>query len=122
MDCNKNCLIDVLASIDSMQKSITKINDEGCLRPILGFSGAIFNTRPVAFYTCDNTRLTITYYVDGTATTSDTFRIENVSDDCVTVRLLAASDTTFTATNETAIINIDCICAIMCLDDISLIL
>lgn len=120
MNCNRNCLVDLLSSIDSIQKSVTSLNDEGCLRPMT--TSTTFNTRPVTFYTCNNTQLTLTYYVDGTPTTSDTFRIENVNDDCVTVRLLAEAAGTFTSTNETAIINIDCICAVMCLDDITLIL
>ncbi len=125
MSDNKNCLIDVLKLIDNLQKCSLQQGsfDNTCSRPFLGMSSTIsfFNTRPVTFFLCDNTQLTITYYVNGVANTSNVFRIEDINDSCVTVRLLVTnSDGTFTSTNETALINIDCICAIKCLNDISL--
>ena len=125
MSESKNCLIDVLKLIDNLQKcSLQEENyDNSCSKPFLGGSSNIFvyNTRPVTFFLCDNTQLTLTYYVNNVANTSNVFRIENVNDSCITVRLLVTnSDGTFSSTNETALININCICAIKCLGDISL--
>lgn len=124
MSDSRNCIIDVLKLIDNLQKCVTRDDqiDNGCARPFLGITNlSYFNTRPVTFFSCDNTRLEITYYVNNVPLTSNVFRIENVEDSCVTVRLLATNeDGSLTATNETAIINISCICAIKCLGDISL--
>lgn len=120
----RNCLSDVLRLIDNLQKCVLKEDsfDNSCSRPLgIGSNISYFNTRPVMFFSCDNTQLSITYYVNGTPNTSNVFRIEDVNDSCVTVRLLATNpDGSFSSTNETAIININCICAIKCLGDISL--
>jgi len=122
---SKNCLIDVLKLIDNLQKCVTQEDsvDNGCVRPFLGIGNNIsyYNTRPVTFFLCDGSQLELTYYVNNVPTTSNVFRIENVSDSCITVRLLAtADDGTLSSTTETAIVNINCICAIKCLGDISL--
>ena len=119
---NCNCLVDLLTTIDTIQKeAINPIQEnEGCLRP-LGTLVTQYNTRPVNFFLCDNTELVITYYENGTPLTSNVFRIEDVDGSCVVVRLLAtAADGSFTSTNETALINISCICAVRCLGDILL--
>lgn len=125
MENNKNCLIDVLKLIDNIQKCSTRQDNEdsSCQRPILGLNTniSVFNTRPVTFFLCNNTQLSLTYYVDNQPFTSNTFRIENINDNCVTIRLLAPNvGSGFTSTNEFATININCICAIKCLNDISL--
>ncbi len=125
MSDNKNCLVDVLKFIDNLQKCSLQQDtfENGCSRPFLGIGTTIsyFNTRPVTFFLCDNTQLALTYYVNGVATTSNVFRIENVDNSCVTVRLLATNpDGGYTATNETALVNVNCICAMRCLNDISL--
>lgn len=125
MSDNKNCLIDVLKFIDNLQKCSLKqdLCDNTCSRPFLGMGNTIccFNTRPVTFFLCDTSQLTITYFIDNVCHTSNVFRIEDINDSCVTVRLLARNeDGSFTSTNETALININCICAIKCLNDISL--
>ena len=120
----RNCLSDVLRLIDNLQKCVLKEDsfDNSCSRPLgIGSNISYFNTRPVMFCSCDNTQLSVTYYVNDTPNTSNVFRIEDVNDSCVTVRLLATNpDGSFSATNETALININCICAIKCLGDISL--
>lgn len=124
MNDNKNCLIDVLRLIDNLQKCSLKHDsfDNTCSRPFLGMGNTIsfFNTRPVIFFLCDTTQLTLTYFVNNVPKSSNVFRIEDINDSCVTVRLLAEEDGRLVSTNETAVININCICAIKCLDDISL--
>ena len=119
MNSFDNHLLDILSLIDNLQKNITN-NDNNlnnpCLRPIIGPNQPIFfNTRPVTFYLCNNTPLT----VNGTDFTTSIFRVENVNNDCVTVRLLIDGDP-ITSTNEYATININCIAAIRCLDDINI--
>lgn len=125
MSDNRNCLIDVLKLIDNLQKCSLKQDslDNGCARPFLGMGNNIsyFNTRPIMFFLCDNTQLTLTYYINNVPYTSNVFRIEDINDSCITVRLLTTNeDGSHTSTNETALVNIDCICAIKCLSDISL--
>lgn len=125
MSDKKNCLIDVLKFIDNLQKCSLQQDsfDFGCARPFLGIGNTIsyFNTRPVTFFLCDNTQLALTYYVDGAAVVSNVFRIEDVDDSCVIVRLLSTNDDgTYSSTNETALVNVGCICAMRCLNDISL--
>ena len=122
-DCG-NCIYDVLKLIYNLQKCVLKDDsfDNSCSRPLgIGSNISYFNTRPVMFFSCDSTELNITYYINGTPNTSNIFRIEDVNESCVTVRLLTTNtDGSISSTNETAIININCICAIKCLGDISL--
>lgn len=124
MNDGRNCIIDILNLIDNLQNRAAQIDeiDNGCLRPFLGTTAiSNYNTRPVTFFSCDTTQLSFTYYVNNVALTSNVFRIENVGDTCVTVRLLTQNDDgSFSATNETALINIDCICAVKCLSDVNL--
>lgn len=122
---SKNCLIDVLKLINNLQKCVTNndFSDNGCSRPFLGIGNNIsfYNTRPVTFFLCNGSQLELTYFINGVPTTSNLFRIEDINDSCVTVRLLNIStDGTITSTSETAIINTNCICALKCLNDISL--
>lgn len=123
---NNNCngIIDILKLIDRLQRNAKDddLIDNTCSRPFLGniAIGSFYNTRPVNFFTCNGDILSISYYVNGVLNTTSVFRIENVDDDFVTVRLLQDIDGTYTNTGETATINTDCICALKCLDDIVL--
>ncbi len=121
MDNGRNHLLDVLNMIDNLQKSVTgcEENNDSCTRPLLGINNSlVYNTRPVTFYLADNSLLTVDY---GTDSSSSVFRVENVSGNCVTVRILAENvEKAYVTTNEMATINIDCIAAIRCLDDISI--
>ena len=118
MDCGNNYLLDVLSLIDKMQKNSTFDGDNSCLRPMLNNNTSFYNTRPVTFYLCNNSLLTVNY---GDNLESSIFRIEKICDNCVTVRLLSQDETgTISATSEMATININCIAAIRCLNDINL--
>ncbi len=122
------CLGKLLKVIDILQKNANGSDcfDESCTRPYLGSSPNIicFNTRPVTFYTRNGSLFTTSYSIDGNSFTSSTFRVENVDKCCVKCRILRenpdSSDVNraFIATNEFITINLDCICAISCLDDI----
>lgn len=116
---NNNSLLDILILINNLQKqsSCGELNNS-CTKPILGINNnANYNTRPVSFYLCNNSPLTVSY-TDGE---TSIFRVENIDGNCVLVRLLIqGEDNTITSTNEFATINITCIAAISCLNDINL--
>ncbi len=116
---NNNHLLDILRLINNLQRSVSNVDiNNNCLRPLLGLNPLQYNTRPVTFYLCNNDLLTVSYTSGTTTQTSSVFRVENVTNKCVTLRLLALQeDGTYTNTNEFATINIDCICAIRCLAD-----
>ena len=122
MENNRNHLLDILSLINKLQRSVDCFdNDNTCTRPILGLNNLLtYNTRPVMLYLCDSTPLEIEYTENGTTLTSTIFRVEEINDNCVTVRLLAQSDGVITATSEFATVNIDCIAAVRCLPDVSL--
>ena len=118
MNCGNNHLLEVLNLINNLQENATSVDNNSCSKPILGNNTTVYNTRPITFYLCNNEPLTINY---GDGLESSIFRVENVCSDCVTVRLLNQKDDgTITITDEMATINIKCIAAIKCLNDISL--
>lgn len=119
MENNTNHLLDILRLINNLQKNvICQNNNDTCTRPVLGLNNVLsYNTRPVSFYLCNNQELTITY----SEGTSSIFRVENINGNCITVRLLTTNETgDIVSTNEFATINISCIAAISCLNDVSL--
>ena len=129
MENFNNCLARILNVIKILQDNATKINcdDLSCTKPFLGTNTNMlcFNTRPIMLYLCNNSSVTLNYInSDGLDATTNVFRVENVTDDSVSVLLLEESTvgdvTTYTSTNTYATINLDCICAIRCLPDIIL--
>lgn len=121
-----NCIAKILNVINVLQNNADKIDcpDNTCTKPFLGPTNNVicFNTRPIMLYRCDNNPVTLNYTdTNGNNQTTDIFRVQNVSDDCVGVLLLAENTvdgvTTYTNTNTFATINLDCVCAIRCLAD-----
>lgn len=130
-NCNANCengILEILQVINVLQ---TNACPEGCLlscdRPALGggTNCVICNTRPIMIYGCgsNGTPWSMPTSRDTTVdTTSNIFRVEKVDNNCVTFRVLVPNtDTTsiypYTSTDSLFTINIDCICAIRCLND-----
>ena len=125
------CFSKTLMLIDALQRSATKDEcfDNTCSRPYLGVNipSLCFNTRPVTFYGCDNNLITINYdtTINGAPVTgtSGIFRVESVQDCCCVCTILIPNpDTTdalipYVSTNQTATINLKCVCALKCLDD-----
>ena len=113
---NKGTILDLLKRIDKMQKeAIQLINENSCNTCIFS---PMFNTKPIAVYTC-NGRLEVPTTLDG-ATTANFFRVENVNgDDTVVLRLLTLDGTTLTCTPNTITIKVSCICGIQCFDSIN---
>lgn len=121
MDNDRNHFLDVLILIDKMQKEATgSVFNNSCSKPLLTNTNPFFNTRPLSFYLCDTTELMVNYQQNGETLNTTVFRVEAINDNFVTVRLLAQSEDTYVATNEFAIININYICALRCLNDINL--
>ena len=124
MENERNHLLDLLELINNLQKNATNNTDinNTCTRPILGLTNElIYNTRPVSFYLCNNSELEVEYQNGEETATSNVFRVENIDNSCVTVRLLTTNaDGALISTNEFATLNINCIAAIRCLNDISL--
>ncbi len=133
--CNNNndntcesCIADILKVILLLQQSVCP-NDtclQTCDRGFLGQgSASFFNTRPIILYMCgtNGTPLAMPTTRDAEATdTSTVFRVEKLDGCCATCRVLAPNtDTTSTypyiATNSFFTIDLNCVCAIRCLDD-----
>ncbi len=128
-DC---CFAKILKVIDVLQRNAEKIDDidNTCTRPFLGGCPnlSVFNTRPVTFYTGQNTLYTINYQSEEngvpTVASSSVFRVENVEGCCCTCQILAPNpDTTdpnrpYIATGQFATINLRCVCVIQCLPDV----
>ena len=117
----ENCLANILKVINVLQSNAEKIDcNNTCTRPFLGeqTTNPCFNTRLVTFYRCDNTLVTLPYTLNGVSEETTIFRILSVTDNSVTVLLLADNgDGTYNNTNTYATINLGCICAIRCVGD-----
>ena len=132
MDNEKNscCFSKILRLIEGLQKksSFCENIDNTCMKPFLGtnINPLLLNTRPVTFYGCDGNLITINYTMINNGVTvegtSSVFRVEEVNDDSVIVSLLIDNPTPsetepYITTNNTAIINLNCVCALKCLND-----
>ena len=119
---NENCLANILKVINVLQNNAEKIDcNYSCTRPFLGegVNNTCFNTRLVTLYRCDNTLVSLPYTLNGVNATTTVFRVENVTDNSVTVLLIGADATgAYTVNTDTyATINLGCICAIRCIGD-----
>ena len=131
---SNNCIADILKVILILQ--LDACGPDSCLdtcdRPVLGCGTPIScNTRPVTLYTCCGngtpwTMPTTKSVVDCDGTLTDTcsavFRVEKVEDNCATFRVLVPNtDTTslcaYEATDSFFTMNLNCVCAIKCLND-----
>ena len=125
---NCNCISDILKVIYLLQKNADQ--EEDCIlssdKPSLGqFSCLYYNTRPVMLYTCscNGTAWSMPVSKDeGETTTSNVFRVEKVDGNCATFRVLVPNtdedaDCPYLATNSFFTMDLDCCCALRCLND-----
>ena len=117
---NENCLANILKVINVLQNNAEKIDcNYSCTRPFLGegVNNTCFNTRLVTLYRCDNTLVSLPYTLNGVNATTTVFRVENVTDNSVTVLLIGADATgDYTVNTDTyATIKLGCIYAIRCI-------
>lgn len=121
---NNNCksMQDTLCLIVKLQKQGECIDQgiQSCDRPFLGInSNNTLNTRPISFYTCQtNTLWTMPYTFEGEELTSSVFRVEQVHDCCCTCRVLRQTENSYESTDSFFTINLNCIGALRCLNDI----
>lgn len=130
---NGNGIGEILKVILVLQENACPDNClDSCDRPMLG-GGAnclICNTRPVMFYTCCGNNVPMQMpttkdainCTDEGATCSSVFRVEKLESGCCTCRVLAPNpDETslnpYVGTNSFFTVNINCLCAIRCLND-----
>lgn len=135
-DC-ANCVAEILTVINILQQNASCCGEsclDTCDRGFLGCSATSLscNTRPVMLYTCcgngtpwsmPTTKEDVTCGEAG-AVCSNVFRVEKIDDNCATFRVLAPNpDTTtsgtipYVATNSFFTMNLDCVCALRCLQD-----
>lgn len=108
-NASKNLVKNTVKKIDQLQKEATLQNTcEGCEGSLFA---TMYNTRPVSFYLCQGTLFSAINPDDQTTTTL--FRIEDVRDDGVILRLLIPGDEVI-CTNYTVILNLDCACGMQC--------
>lgn len=114
---NGNCLAKVLEAILLLQQTEDNATS-GCDKPFLGNISLIANTRPINLYCCCTNKIwEMPYDYNGDTGVSSFFRIENVNENCATFRILIPSGTSYTATNNFFIINLNCVGSIKCLAD-----
>lgn len=108
-NASKNLVKNTVKKIDQLQKEATLQNTcEGCEGSLFA---TMYNTRPVSFYLCQGALFSAINPDDQTTTTL--FRIEDVRDDGVILRLLIPGDEVV-CTNYTVILNLDCACGMQC--------
>ncbi len=122
---NDNCLKNILKVIVTLQNNIEKLDNlnNSCTRPFLGLGNKIqpFNTRLVSFYKSNNTPITLPWNNGESSGTSSVFRVQRVCDNTCTVLILSDNgDNTWSSTNTYATLNLNCICAIQCLGDVTI--
>ena len=126
---NQNCIMEILQVICVLQTNACPDNCLlSCDRPALGGGPTcpICNTRPVMIYTCcaNGAPLSLpTTKVSTSEEVSNVFRVEKISGNCCTFRVLientdaSTGAVTYTSTNSLFTIDCGCICLIRCLND-----
>lgn len=114
---SKGYIYDTLVRIDQMQKAANVENAcEGCEGSLIS---AYYNTKPISLYVTGGVQLAIQVPTTTPATAPTTttyFRIENVKNDAVVLRLLVLDPetNTYDCTQFTVVVNIACICSLQC--------
>lgn len=132
--CNNNsddckCISEILTVINILQQN-AECGDsclDTCDRGFLGCCATSVNcnTRPVMLYTCgcNSVAWSMPISKDPNETvTSNVFRVEKIDGCCATFRVLAPNTDTdepypYEATNSFFTINLNCVCALRCLQD-----
>lgn len=119
MDTN-NCISNLLKLICLLQNnSIDSCSYDGCCKPYLGETSInIYNTRVISLYKKNGDIFSAPYNDEGTLT-SNFFRVMSVDDTCCTLLILSAdSSGTYQTTGQFITVNLNCICAVRCINDI----
>lgn len=132
--CNNNsddckCISEILTIINILQQN-ADCGDaclDTCDRGFLGCSASTINcnTRPIMLYTCGSNGIAFSMPIskDPNETgTSNIFRVEKVDSGCATFRVLVPNSDEneiypYEATNSFFTMNLNCVCALRCLQD-----
>ncbi len=118
----QNYIQEILCKIMMLQRQDFDADLSGCDRPFLGPTptSTVYNTRPIQLFNAYTANPWSFNVVSGDATVStNIFRVEDMEDNTVTVRLLIADDatSTYTNTNQFVTIRLSTIGAIRCFAD-----
>lgn len=133
--CNNNnsdecrCIAEILTVINILQQN-AECGDaclDTCDRGFLGCcaSSVNCNTRPIMLYTCCGNGVAWSMPISkdpNETVTSNIFRVEKIDGCCATFRVLVSNtgddnSYPFSATNSFFTMNLNCICALRCLQD-----
>ena len=120
-----HCIADILKVILILQNSANQTDSclETCDRGFLGQQccPVNYNTRPIVLYTCGSNDVAFSAPISKSpneTVLSHVFRVEKLDECCATCRVLIVNDdATYTSTNSFFTIDLNCVCAIRCLDD-----
>lgn len=117
-----SCIRNLLKLILVLQNNSMDIScySNDCSKPFLGPSLSIdcYNTRVITLYMKDGSLLNGTFNNGNEIIESSYFRIQAIDNDCCTLMILNKVDGSFIPTRRTIVVNIGCICAIKCIEDI----
>ncbi|MDM5187515.1 CotY/CotZ family spore coat protein [Bacillus sp. DX4.1] len=122
-----NCVCDVVTFIDELQSAcVDFICTSNCLNPMLGMpsGGMKANTRVFSLYSKDGDIFKAHFLKDNCNGTdaSKFFRVESIDDSCAVLRVLKLHDGSvgmckFEKTDQCIIVDLNCFCAIACVED-----
>ncbi len=135
--CNKensSCIAEILSVINILQQNADCADNclDSCDRGFLGCGTTTFrcNTRPIVLYTCSGNGVPFSMPISKTSDCNNTeesscvCRVEKIDGNCATFRVLAnnpdqveSACMPYVATNSFFTMNLDCCCAIRCLQD-----
>lgn len=115
--CIKN-LLKLICVLQNNSEDIHTFNI-GCNKPFLGpdVNAVCYNTRVITLYNKQGDLFTTAYNNNGVSDTSSTFRVVNVDDECCTLLILNNIDGEYFSTNQSIVVNLNCICAVKCNGD-----
>ena len=113
-----NHIVETVRHIDKIQKEIVVSSATSCITCETSLVTQANNTIPVAFYLCGGEPLETIVGLGSGVTRF--YRIECLRDHrFVTLRLITLQDATLTCTNQTCILDLDCVCGIQCFQPIN---
>lgn len=129
--CNNNngkCIAEILTVICVLQQNANCADSclDSCDRGFLGCGANSLNcnTRPIMIFTCGGGNVPFAMPISkdpDETTTSNVFRVEKIDENCATFRVLVRNAETealpFSATNSFFTMNLNCVCALRCLND-----
>ena len=117
-----NCIKNLLKFICVLQQNSNELtcSSTNCTKPFLGPSiqGVCYNTRVITLYNRLGELFTTNFYFNNELRNSSYFKVHDVDDNCCTLEILESVDNTYTSTGQTIIVNINCICAVKCIEDV----